>query len=259
MPVLNAQSLLTVERVVMNRRRSPDRDRFARIPVEVMQSPALMTAPHAAFRVLAILVAGNIKERNGTFACSDSYVATFGITSKDTLHRSLGELQERGLIVRTRRGMKMRRWPSLWAVTWWPIYNRDGQPLDRPEDPTHAYLKWKPTGKNLHPDGRGQVTPMVGVKEVELHPDLAGKSTLFNPDSRGNSRSGSGGRRIRQGKGTVLASDSNSLAQIPFGKIDGAQKIEKLIRLQGHLLDGDIAKITGEPIELVQKVREPMR
>jgi hypothetical protein len=202
-PVLNSQPLLTVERVVMSRKRSHDRDRFARIPVEVMQSPALMTAPHAAFRVLAILVAGNVKERNGTFACSDSYAATFGIASKDTLHRSLVELQKRGLIVPTRPGMKMRRWPTLWAVTWWPIYSRDGKPLDRPEDSTHAYTKWKPTGKNLHPDGRGQVTPTVGVREVELHPDSAGESTLSHPDSRGNSRSGSGGQRIRKGDGAV--------------------------------------------------------
>jgi hypothetical protein len=243
----------------MNRKRSPDRDRFARIPVEVMQSPALMTAPHAAFRVLAILVAGNIKERNGTFACSDSYAATFGMTSKETLQRSLNKLQERGLVVRTRPGMKLRRWPSLWAVTWWPIYYRDGQPLDRPEDPTHAYARWKPTEKKLHPDSRGRVTPMVGVKDVELHPDLTAKSTRFHPDSRGNSRSGSGGQRMRQGKEAGSRSDSDSLARIPSRNNSGAQKIEKLIRLPSNLLDGDIAKITGETIELVQKVRETMR
>jgi hypothetical protein len=158
-----------------------------------MQSEALKTAPHAAFRVLAILVAGNVKERNGTLACSDSYAATFGLTSKDTLHRALGELRERGLIVRTRQGMKMRRWPSLWAVTWWPIFNREGRPLDRPEEPTHAYSKWKPSEKKLHPDSRGVVIPIIGAKDHELHPDLAPKSTAFHPVSRGNSRSGFGG------------------------------------------------------------------
>lgn len=235
---------------------SRERDRFARIPVDVMQSAALMTAPHAAFRVLAILVAGNPKERNGTFACSDSYAATFGITSKETLHRAMDELQERGLIVKTRQGMKLRRWPSLWAVTWWPIFNRDGQPLDRPEEPTHAYTRWTPTEKKLHPDGRGQVTPIVGVKDPQVHPDLPPKSTFFHPDSRGNSRSGFGGRKRSRASS---ASGSDSLARIPSEKNGGAQKIEKLIRLQGHLLDGDIAKITGEPIELVQRVRESMR
>jgi hypothetical protein len=242
----------------MSRKRSFDGDLFARLPVDVMQSPALMSAPHAAFRVLAILVAGNVKERNGTFACSDSYAATFGIRSKDMLHRSLVELQARGLIVCTRPGMKLRLWPSLWAVTWWPIYNRDGQPLDRPENPTHAYTKWRPTKKKLHPNSRGQVTPIVGVKDVELHPDLTPKSSRFHPDSRGNSRSGSGGR-IRQGNGCVIAPGADSPVRVSTRKSGGAQKIEKLIRLQGHLLDSDIAKITGEPIELVQKVREAMR
>lgn len=243
----------------MSSRRSLDRERFARIPVEVMQSPAVKTAPHAAFRVLAMLVAGNVKERNGTFACSDSHAATFGITSKETLQRSLYELKERGLIVSTRPGMRMRRWPSLWAVTWWPVYYRDGQPLDRPEDPTHAYAKWKPTNKKLHPDSRGQVTPMVGVEDVELHPDLSPKSPPFHPDSRGNSRSGPGGPRIRHGEGAVSASGLDSVPRIPSGQNGGVQKIEKLIRLQGHLLDGDIAKITGQPIALVQKVRRSMR
>jgi len=192
----------------MAKRTSRDRDRFARIPVEVMQSEAVRTAPHAAFRVLAILIAGNVKERNGTFACSDSYAATFGLTSKETLHRSLVELQERGLIVRTRQGMKMRRWPTLWAVTWWPIFNRDGRPLDRPEEPTHAYAKWKPSEKKLHTDSRGAVTPIIGVSDAELHPDSTAKSTASHPDGRGNSRSGSGGK----GSGREL-SDASDLVR----------------------------------------------
>jgi hypothetical protein len=85
---------------------------------------------------------GNAEERNGTLMCTDAYAATFGIKSHGTVSRCLNLLKERGLIVCTRKGVRLRKIGALWAATWWPIYYREGSPLDRPEDPTHAYLTW---------------------------------------------------------------------------------------------------------------------
>ena len=169
-------------------KKKPDKEPFARIPEHVMQSEALMSAPHAAFRVLAILLMGKAKERNGTMMCTDTYAAKFGMTSRETVYRSLQALEERGLIVRTRQGMKLRKVPTLWAVTWWPIYYLEGKPLDYPKDATNAYLQWKPTAE-IHTDSRCDVTPIVGVEGTPLHTDLPPESTSFHTDSREYSKS----------------------------------------------------------------------
>jgi hypothetical protein len=51
---------------------------------------------------------GNAEERNGTLMCTDAYAATFGIKSHGTVSRCLNLLKERGLIVCTRKGVKLR-------------------------------------------------------------------------------------------------------------------------------------------------------
>lgn len=118
-------------------------EQFAYIPRSVLESEAGRTLPHAALRVLAILLVGRPKERNGTMACSDTYAESFGLSSRDTVRRSLKTLQQRGLIVCTRRVQPFKKWPNLFAVTFWPIYFRDGERLKVPEQATHAYLRWR--------------------------------------------------------------------------------------------------------------------
>lgn len=184
--------------------RGGDQEHFARIPESAMLSDALRTAPHAAFKILAILLMGKAKERNGTLMCTDGYAEKFGISSRETVQRSLQALQERGLTVRTRQGMKLRKVPTLWAVTWWPIFYRNGQPLDRPEDPTHAYLKWATPivgvkAVEIHTDGRGNVTPIVGVDGGRLHTDLPPESGELHTDGRGYSKSLVVVPRVRSG------------------------------------------------------------
>ncbi len=181
-----------------------------------MRHPACATLPHAAFRVLCILVVGKAKHRNGTLACAESYAAEFGITSSDTLARALEELQARGLIEVTRRVQRLQRWPTLWAVTWWPIANRDGQPLAHPEPASHAYTKWiesderrqqRESRRQAYSDRRsngqagsrvsslrpsGHDTPTIGVETGAHHSDSTPKSTFHHSDGRGTliSRSG---------------------------------------------------------------------
>src|ERR1700733_2303448 len=188
-------------------RRGGESDRFARIPEDVMQSEALATASHSAFRVLATLPVGKPRERNGTMMFSESYARTFGLTSHATLQRALKELQDRGLIVRTRRVQRLRRFAALYAVTWWPIYYRDGQPINPPEPATFAYATWKPdahitptTGVNgrtdagfCSPSPRGDHTPMARVIEGRDHPHLTPKSGVHHPHGEGNSKSLDGG------------------------------------------------------------------
>lgn len=134
-------------------RRGGEGERFAYLPESVLQSHACASMPHACLRILAILLVGKVKDRNGTLMCSEAYAAKFGITSRATVRRCLTELEARGLIERTRRVQPFRKAATLWAVTWWPITNRDGQPLDTPEPASHRYREWKAS------------TPAMGVKD----------------------------------------------------------------------------------------------
>lgn len=214
-----------------------------------------MTAPHAAFRVLAILLAGKAKERNGTMMCTDTYATKFGITSRETVYRSLQLLEERGLIVRTRQGMKLRKVPTLWAVTWWPIKYWDGKPLDYEKPATHAYAKWTYTPivgvitAGIHTDSRGSVTPIVGVEHTPLHTDLPPKSTSLHTDSREYSKSLAGGTRdasvLRGPNPGSVTSDSARALPKKNGAADSKkdERLSKARKLLAAAPDTDSAKL----------------
>lgn len=193
-----------------------DKEHFARIPEDVMIGPALATAPHAAFRVLAILVVGKAKEKNGTMMCTDSYAAKFGLKSHGTVQAALTLLEKRGLIITTRRVQRMKRFAALYAVTWWPNYNRDGQPLTTPESPTHAYRNFAPIMRvkkskpklDCSPRLSGDIAPIMRVETSIHHPDLPPNSSFDHPDNRANSKS------LPQGPSALARSGAGGLCLV---------------------------------------------
>lgn len=207
---------MSITRQKAKGRRGGEREPFAMLPESVLTHPALATAPHAALRVLTVLLVGKSKERNGTMMCSDSYAAKFGITSHDTLSRSLECLETRGLIETTRHVLRMRRIAALYAVTWWPIYYRNGLPLTTPEPAPHKYVQWNdaPTigvesKLDSSPRLSGDDAPTIGVDGGNHHPDLPPKSTIHHPDYRGNSKNlgpGVGAAQGDSGSGEALMS-----------------------------------------------------
>ena len=152
-------------------RRGGEGERFAYLPESVLECPALATAPTYAFKVLAVLVLGKAKERNGLMMCSESYAARFGIDARITVHRSLQLLTERGLIERTRQVQRFRKAATLWAVTWWPIYFRDGEPLQTPEPASHRYRDWahitSPTDVETHESSHPRRSILTSTTDVE--------------------------------------------------------------------------------------------
>ncbi len=101
------------------------RERFSRIPHSVLESEAVTTLNHAAFRILVILASQYWGRNNGALALTEVAARPHGFRGRDTLYRSLRELERRGLIVCTRRGMKVKNSFTLYALGWEDIHNRD--------------------------------------------------------------------------------------------------------------------------------------
>jgi hypothetical protein len=154
------------------------KERFARIPVSVLESEACTTLNHAAFKVLVILASQYWGGNNGALALTESRARKYGLKGRDTLYRSLRELEARGLIVCTRRGFKSKKVFTLFALGWEPINNRDGQPVEVPQPANNArWLGWRSTvpttGSDqagskigIHTDSRESLVPIIGSDEA---------------------------------------------------------------------------------------------
>ena len=95
-----------------NGKRRERGERFAKLPLGLLEDPSCATLPLSAFKVLTVLAAGYSGGNNGTLACTESWARKFGITGTDTVRLALKELERRGLIEVTRRGMRMRQAPT---------------------------------------------------------------------------------------------------------------------------------------------------
>lgn len=203
-------------------RKGGEREPFARLPESILRHHALATAPHAAFRVLAILVCGYSAERNGSMMLSFSYAEQFGLTSHDTLTKSLRLLEDRGLIVTTRKVQRLKRWSSLYAVTWWPIYYRNGVRLDWPEPATHKYESYacpdyRDEQENPPSRSPGQDIPATGISEAPHRPDHGPFGPVDHPAHRGNSKN-LGGRDARLVAQSTVKSRQTDVRNRPVAK-----------------------------------------
>ncbi len=88
----------------MNRRhpkRKTGGGRFARLPCSVLDTEAVTSLSHAAFRILVLLAAQYHGGNNGALGLTRSQAAVNGIVSNNTLYRALAALEERGLVEQT--------------------------------------------------------------------------------------------------------------------------------------------------------------
>ena len=93
-------------------------ERFARLPVEVLQSEACRTLDGTALKVLVALAAQFHGSNNGILTLPLSAARNFGIRSSDSLNRGLKELVERGLIEKTHQGGLPPYGCSKYALCW---------------------------------------------------------------------------------------------------------------------------------------------
>lgn len=115
-------------------------ERFARLPVRVLEHVAVTTLSHAAFRVLVLLAASYNGHNNGALGLTAEQAVAAGIGSRHTFYGAIAELQERRLIVRTHPASRVPPRPTMWAITWLAIDDTDYSAAS--SIPSHAYREW---------------------------------------------------------------------------------------------------------------------
>jgi hypothetical protein len=126
------------------------------LPLEVMRSDALTTAPPAVRWALVVIALDFRGTNNGALTLTRARAAQFGINSSDTRDRALHMLMDRGLIVRTHPGQRRPPSPSRYAVTWHPINATEW--TKEMAEATHDYRHWKSTSEVRPPDPLGPTT-----------------------------------------------------------------------------------------------------
>lgn len=220
-------------------RRGGEVEHFAKIPVSVLESEACRTLDHAAFKVLVCLASGYSGRNNGALAMTPRFAERFGFNSRDTLYKALRTLEEHGLILKTRQGIKMKNVFTLYALGWADIDSREGQPLEQPETRNNKrWLDW--TEKKLRTDYRTQPVPATGTDGAKCVPIAHTRTPICVPVTGNTLRS-------RPGASSERASDA---------AFDLDARILKLIRTQPHLPDGDVAKIMKADAMRVARLRQ---
>lgn len=97
---------------------------YGSIPAEVIDGPDWISLSFSASKVLMVLVRMYKGWNNGDLSATKTLMDKYNITSSATLAKSLQELQDKGLIVKTQhgyRGTDGTRKPCLYALAWLPI------------------------------------------------------------------------------------------------------------------------------------------
>lgn len=231
---------------------------FAYLPESVLQHPAMTALPFAARSVLTALVCGKPRERNGLMVLTDARAKLFGIgRSHATLSRSMRVLREHGLVIVTRRVQRCKRFATEHAVTWWPVYYRDGQPLAQPEPASHAYRQWiAPTiGVKRRLSGKAATlsnTPTIGANHPH-HRGTKEPSSPLKPDPKAVSSPPPVGTSNILERGRGLQKPSAARDPTPV-----AQRIEaarELIRTIPDVRDAELQRIAGLSAEQVKALR----
>lgn len=126
-------------------RKSNGAGRFARVPLTVLATPAVITLEHAAFRIMVLLAAQYTGYNNGALGITRDQAAQNGIGSNRTLYGALRELEARGLLERTYHASRVPPRPTMYALTWVSVDDTEYSKSERL--PTHAYREWQPKQK----------------------------------------------------------------------------------------------------------------
>lgn len=122
----------------MSRRR---KERFAQLPERVLESEAVTTLSHAAFRVLVLMAKQYHGHNNGALGLTAEQAREYGIGRRQTFYRALRELEEHCLIERTYHASRVPPRPTQYAVTWRQL--DDTKYTQATRTPSLAWRDWQ--------------------------------------------------------------------------------------------------------------------
>ena len=105
---------------------------FIRLPHALYDHPSFVGLSGNSAKVLLLLMRQYRGKNNGDLSASFTQAQKIGIGSKTTLAKALRELQEAGLVIRTREGYFTNPGGrcALYAVAWLPIDECPGKDLE---------------------------------------------------------------------------------------------------------------------------------
>lgn len=154
-------------------RKSPKRaeGHFVRLPTAVLMSPGYRALSHTARSLLTDIAMQYKGSNNGALVACENYLQPRGWNSKDVISRALRELQECGLLVKTRQGG--RHLPNLFAIAF--------NDLDKDErhDPQMvlAFARLRENYKTY----KKSLTPRDGPTTRSTGPSRGEKAALITP------------------------------------------------------------------------------
>lgn len=98
---------------------------YAATEHRVIDSEAYADLTYSARSLLTMLTRQLTKDNNGYLNATYSLLKRYGFDSDRTITRAINELISHGFVWRTRQG-GYQQGPSLYAVTWLPIKNKEG-------------------------------------------------------------------------------------------------------------------------------------
>ena len=221
-------------------RRRRTGEHFAKIPTEVLTSPAFTSLPNYTVRLLLIAAAQYRGRNNGDIAVTYDIARNMGLASKKHLVRGLKLLLDRGLLVRTRVGGKRPLGPTLYALGWAAIddlRNKFDPGVVATIYPPNAWASWKPfaSSTGLPGDQRSAVhnktTGLPGDRDgTPGRPQNAVNGTPGRPQ---NAVNGTPGRPQTPINGTPGSPPSRSRGgDTPCSELHGRQADASAGRLQ---------------------------
>lgn len=253
---------MTTRRRAKGRSFGGEVERFAKIPISVLESQACQSIDHAAFRVLVIVASDCWYHpmkgigRNGTAAFTETFSRRWGFKGRDTLYRALAQLVDHGLLVRTRDGERIRNRYALYALGWLPITHIDGQEITPHRAPPNLWKSWKPAERASIPivgsvtekfltDGRDCSIPKVGIGDPKYVPIVGITDPKYVPivgNTSPISAAATTMPRTPHSERSVRPGPSGSPGRGARAHDDIAQKVITLAKNLPHLTPGDIAR-----------------
>ncbi len=128
--------------------------RYALLPLSVIQSEAFCTLTAAGIRLLVVAASQYHGGNNGEIKLTAARVSKYGFRSADTLNRAIKQLLVRGLLVRTRQGgLGGKKLPSLYALGWLEIPRNPRLEIRTPVDAKNAWRHWSANRHTDSPEG----------------------------------------------------------------------------------------------------------